>query len=281
MRLGDQRESDNVEDRRGISGRVAVGGGLGTVVLVLLAMYFGIDPNIVVQNMPQGQPQQRAAPTDEESEAMKVFVGKVLGSTEDVWNKQLPAQKRVRYQPPKLVLFTNSVQSACGSASSAVGPFYCPADSQVYIDLGFYDQLRDELKAPGDFAEAYVIAHEVGHHVQNLLGISNEAHRAQQAAGSEAAANDISVRVELQADFFAGVWAHYAAERGLIESGDIEEGLNAASQIGDDNLQKRSQGYVVPDSFTHGSGEQRVRWFRKGYETGDLSQGDTFSARSL
>ncbi|HEY1065614.1 MAG TPA: neutral zinc metallopeptidase [Pirellulales bacterium] len=282
MRLDEQRTSDNVEDRRGSSGPMMVGGGVGSVVLVLLAMFFGVDPNIVIQNLPQGQPQQQGPPPDdEESNKMKEFVGKVLASTEDVWAAELPRQKNTQYQPPRLVMFSNSVESACGNASSAVGPFYCPLDAKVYIDLSFYDELRDRFHAPGDFAEAYVIAHEIGHHVQNLLGISDKVHQMQQAASSKEEANELSVKLELQADFFAGVWAHYAAKRGLIEPGDIEEGLTAASAIGDDKLQKQSQGYVVPDSFTHGSSEQRVRWFRKGFETGDTKQGDTFSASSL
>lgn len=204
----------------------------------------------------------------------------MLANTEDVWSELFTQMGRT-YREPKLVLFRGEVESACGFASSAVGPFYCPADERVYIDLDFYTQLADEYGASGDFAEAYVIAHEIGHHVQKLLGISDRV-RAMQARSSKVEANQLSVRLELQADFFAGVWAHHAQKlRHILEPGDIEEGLRAASAIGDDRLQKQSRGYVVPDSFTHGTSEQRVRWFRRGLETGDVARGDTFDTDSL
>ena len=209
------------------------------------------------------------------------FVSVVLATTEDVWG-DLFQQRGQTYRQPHLSLFEGSVDSACGFANSAVGPFYCPADENVYIDLGFYDEMKTQFQAPGDFAQAYVIAHEVGHHVQKLLGIMDQVD-AERGRVSETESNELSVRLELQADFFAGVWAHYAQKdfEGLVEPGDIEEALTAASAIGDDKLQLEAQGYVVPDSFTHGTSEQRVRWFTKGYETGDVNQGDTFSANPL
>jgi len=265
-----RRESSNVEDRRSF-GPVAVGGGLGTLALALVAMFLGVDPRIVINNMPQRtQMQRQAVPPGQEE--LKKFVSVVLADTEDVWNEILPQQAGRSYREPRLVLFSGSVESACGMAGAAVGPFYCPPDENLYIDLSFYKDLRDKLGAPGDFAQAYVIAHEVGHHVQNLLGTMER--RSERD-------NETSVRVELQADFYAGVWAHYAARRGLLEGGDMEEALNAASAIGDDRLQMQSQGRVVPDSFTHGSSEQRMRWFRKGFDSGDLRDGDTFRATHL
>lgn len=276
------RRSGNVEDRRGGSGGLIAGGGIGSIVIALLAYFLGFDPGSVgtdqtqYQQAPSSQSGQAANP---EQDSLVEFVKVVLGSTEDVWN-QLFQQQRSQYQEPHLVLFSGQVQSACGMAGAAVGPFYCSQDAKVYIDLSFYRELRSRFHAPGDFAEAYVIAHEVGHHVQNLLGISEQVARQQQRSG-KTGANALSVRLELQADFFAGVWAHYAQQKGILDPGDIEEALNAASAIGDDKLQQEAQGYVVPDAFTHGTSAQRSRWFKKGYETGDMKQGDTFSTENL
>lgn len=280
MRWRGQRQSTNIEDRRGSRGGMAVGGGIGTIIIALLAYFLGIDPSSLPEQAPPYQsPQAGSTPgTDVEQDSVSQFVAVVLAETEDVWNQIFQGQGR-QYQEPTLVLFSNQVQSACGMAGSAVGPFYCPMDQKVYIDLSFFRALRSRLGAPGDFAQAYVIAHEVGHHVQNLLGISNRVHSAQQRV-SRTEANDLSVRLELQADFLAGVWAHHAQKEGLLEIGDIEEALNAASAIGDDKLQMESQGHVVPDAFTHGTSEQRSRWFRKGLETGDMRQGDTFAERN-
>ena len=261
---------------------MAVGGGLGTIVLVVLALLFGADPRELLD---QGQGQNPAQSTQSgravnpQEDELKKFTAVVLAETEDVW-QQLFQQAGKRYREPTLSLFTGQTRSACGAAASSTGPFYCSGDEKVYIDLSFYRDLRTRLGAPGDFAQAYVIAHEVGHHVQNLLGTMEQVDAGQRRA-SEAEANRLSVRLELQADFYAGVWAHYAERRGIIEPGDIEEALNAATAIGDDRLQSQGQGYVVPDSFTHGTSAQRVRWFRKGYETGDIRQGDTFNARNL
>lgn len=278
-----QRESDNVEDGRGISrGGLAVGGGLGGLVIVLVAMFFGVDPGAILNQTGDEQPAvgtRPARPASPAEDELKRFVSVVLANTEDVW-RGIFRQTGREYRDPKLFLFTDQVQSACGVAGSSAGPFYCPGDQKVYIDLAFYRDLREKLGAPGDFAQAYVIAHEVGHHVQRLLGISDKVHSAQSRA-SKSQANDLSVRLELQADFFAGVWANYAKKKGLLETGDIEEALGAASAVGDDRLQRQAQGRVVPDSFTHGTSEQRVRWFRKGLETGDFKQGDTFNAPSL
>jgi uncharacterized protein len=277
-----RRESGNVEDLRGFSGGgLAVGGGLGTVVILVLALLFGVDPRALLEQVPSQSPNQTqsARQVNPEEEEQKKFVSVVLADTEDVWN-QIFRQYNQQYREPKLVLFTNQVRSACGIAGSAVGPFYCPGDEKVYIDLSFYRELKNRFQAPGDFAQAYVIAHEVGHHIQQLLGTSSKV-QAMQSRVSQEQANQLSVRLELQADFYAGVWAHHAQRKGLLEQGDVEEALRAATAIGDDNLQRQSQGYVVPDSFTHGTSEQRVRWFRKGLETGDMRQGDTFSARNL
>ena len=280
MRLGNRRESSNVEDRRGIRYGRAGGIGLGTIVLALVAMYFGQDPSVVLQGVQNQAPtQQEQVPyqeTQEEAEA-RVLVSKVLADTEDTWDAIFQANGQT-YEHPKLVLFSEGVETACGFAQSAVGPFYCPGDHKVYIDLTFYRDLRNRFGAPGDFAQGYVIAHEVGHHVQTLLGISERNMAARQRA-SEAEANALSVRQELQADCFAGIWAHSANEsRQLLEAGDIEEGLNAASAIGDDRL---TQGRAPPESFTHGTSEQRVRWFKRGYETGSVQQCDTFATRNL
>jgi len=278
-----RRESENVEDERGSGGgggRLVLGGGIGTVILVVLYLLLGGDPQALFNSqqaqLPQSAQFDNQAPRDEASK----FVGVVLADTEDAWNEIFRQMGR-RYEEPKLVLFTDLTQSGCGFASGATGPFYCPQDRRVYIDLGFFRQLQDRLGAGGDFAEAYVIAHEVGHHVQNLLGISD---RVQAARGrvSQSEYNQLSVRLELQADFLAGVWARYTDRvKHVVEAGDIEEAMRAASAVGDDRLQSRARGYVVPDSFTHGTSEQRARWFRRGYETGDLRQGDTFNAPDL
>ncbi|MFL6501064.1 MAG: neutral zinc metallopeptidase [Candidatus Udaeobacter sp.] len=277
-----QRESENVEDARGSGGgRLVMGGGIGTVVLVVLYLLLGGDPQALFDAQQQAQVSQPAqintqAPRDDASK----FVAVVLADTEDAWNDVFRQMGR-KYEEPRLVLFTDLIQSGCGFARGATGPFYCPQDRQVYIDLGFFRQLQDRLGAGGDFAEAYVIAHEVGHHVQKLFGITDRVDAARRRA-SEAESNRLSVRLELQADFLAGVWARYADRiKHVVEAGDIEEAIRAANAVGDDRLQARSRGYVVPDSFTHGTSEQRVRWFRRGYETGDLSQGDTFNAREL
>jgi predicted metalloprotease len=277
-----RRESDNVEDARGSGGggRLVLGGGIGTVVLVVLYLLLGGDPQALFNSqqaqLPQTAQYDSQAPRDEASK----FVAVVLANTEDAWNEIFRQMGR-EYQEPRLVLFTDMIQSGCGFASGATGPFYCPQDRRVYIDLGFFRELQQRLGAGGDFAEAYVIAHEVGHHVQNLLGISDRV-QAMRRRVSEAEYNQLSVRLELQADFLAGVWARYTDRvKHVVEAGDIEEAMRAAAAVGDDRLQYRSRGHVVPDSFTHGTSEQRVRWFRRGYETGDLSQGDTFNARDL
>jgi len=281
MRWAGRRASTNIEDRRGVRFRGAGGIGIGTIVLALIAIYFGQDPSILLQG---GGPAQQAeqVPYEETAEEaqLREMVAVVLADTEETWGA-LFAQAGGQYQEPTLVFFSGAVESACGFAQAAVGPFYCPADRKVYIDLSFYRDLETQLGAGGDFAQAYVVAHEVGHHVQTLLGIS-ERNLAARRQASEAEANALSVRQELQADCFAGIWAHNAdRQRQLLEPGDIEEGLNAASQIGDDRLQQRSRGYAVPESFTHGSSEQRVRWFKVGYETGDVRACDTFAARQL
>ncbi len=289
------RESDNIEDRRGMDAGPAGGGfglpiggrgGLGiagVVVVAILAMVFGVDPRDILNPGSGGSAPapstQRAAPASGD-DSLRRFVAVVLADTEDTWHAQFRGMNR-EYQEPHLVLFTGAVNSACGFAQAAVGPFYCPGDQRVYIDLAFYQELRDRFQAPGDFAQAYVIAHEVGHHVQNLLGISTRVHQARQRL-PEVEANALSVRLELQADCFAGVWAYHAQhERQILEPGDIEEAINAASAIGDDRLQQQSRGYVTPDSFTHGSSAQRVAWFRRGFERGELRDCDTFNARRL
>ncbi len=281
MRLGGERRSDNMEDRRGVrvSRRaVGVGGGIGTILLVIAALYLGIDPRMFLGGgTAEEQLSERVSnePRSAEEDRMADLVSAVLASTEDVWSEQFRRGGK-SYREPKLVLFTDAAQSACGFAQAAVGPFYCPADEKVYIDLAFFREMEDRLQAGGDFAQAYVIAHEVGHHVQNLLGIMEKAQQAR-ARGGETQANRISVRLELQADCFAGVWAHHAEKaRDILQEGDIEEGLNAASAIGDDRMQRRSGGFVVPDSFTHGSSAQRVKWFRIGIETGDVNRCNTF-----
>lgn len=282
MRWRGERQSTNIEDRRGLSGgKIAVGGGLGTIVILILALLFGVDPQQLLQQVPD-DPQsqvQTSRPQNRQEEELKQFVSVVLAKSEDVWNEVFRQNGR-QYREPTLVLFTDQVRSACGMAGAAVGPFYCPADEKMYIDLAFYDALRKRFEAPGDFAQAYVIAHEVGHHVQNLLGISDRVHAMQQRM-SETEANELSVRLELQADYFAGVFARHVQNQGVLEAGDIEEALQAASAVGDDRIQRRTTGYVVPDSFTHGTSEQRLRWFKKGYESGDMRQGDTFNTNYL
>jgi predicted metalloprotease len=280
MRWRGERQSTNIEDRRGMS-KVAVGGGLGTVLVIIIALLFGADPRQLLEQMPANPSSdvQSSRPANPEEEELKQFVSVVLAKSEDVWQDIFRRNGR-QYREPTLVLFTDQVQSACGIAGAAVGPFYCPGDEKVYIDLSFYEQLRRRFNAPGDFAQAYVVAHEVGHHVQKLLGISERVD-AQQRRVSETEANQLSVRLELQADFFAGVFARYVQDQGILEAGDIEEALRAASAIGDDEIQRRTTGSVVPDSFTHGTSEQRLRWFRKGFDSGDIRQGDTFSATNL
>lgn len=298
MRWSDLRRSRNVEDRRGagggfslggarfpIGGRggATLGGSVGLLVFVIAALVFGVNPlalfdggGVALDPGATGSsPARTGRGADGALDERADFVAAVLGETEDVWQQLFAAAGR-QYLQPKLVLFPGQVRSACGLASAAVGPFYCPADSKVYLDLDFFDELARRFSAPGDFAQAYVIAHEIGHHVQNLLGITDRVH-AMRNRVSEAEYNQLSVRLELQADFFAGVWAHHADRtKRVLEAGDIEEGLRAAAAIGDDRIQRQTQGYVVPDSFTHGTSDQRVRWFRKGFETGDMSAGDTF-----
>jgi uncharacterized protein len=267
MELGGQRPSGNVEDRRGIG--IGGGVGIGGLVIAVIAAFLGFDPGEVLNTVQQVAPQQetrevpRGAPADE----MGQFVSKVLGSTEDVWTEIFRSSGK-EYHAPTLVLYSGAVRSACGTGQAAMGPFYCPNDEKLYIDLAFYDDLRKRFHAPGDFAQAYVIAHEVGHHVQKLTG----------AFARREGGNDASVRMELQADCYAGVWGHYAAGKNLLDPGDVDEALTAATAIGDDRLQKQSQGYVVPESFTHGSSAQRVRWFKRGMETGRVRDCDTSGA---
>lgn len=285
MRWRGERESENVEDRRGmsLSRGAKVGGisGLGLVALVVVGMFLGIDPSTMLQ---MGQNTQTASSVSTGQSARPVanddmsrFVSVVLAETEDVWNDEFQKAGK-RYQEPKLVLFSDAVESACGMAGSAVGPFYCPADQKVYLDLAFFDELHSRFGASGDFAQAYVIAHEVGHHVQTLLGIMQKVTELQ-SRSSKSDRNKLSVMVELQADCLAGMWAHQTQKkRNIMEEGDLEEGLNAASAVGDDRIQKRTQGYVVPDGFTHGSSSQRVRWFKRGFEQGNFQACNTFNA---
>ncbi len=287
MRFDHGRESDNVEDRRGESAGFGIGArgiGIGTIVLALVAWYFGIDPSVVLEQAaspsPAPQAQSGPAPRPPAEDQMARFVSMVLADTEDTWVELFQRAGR-QYEYPKLVLYSGAIGSACGLGQAAMGPFYCPADQKVYIDLDFYGELKSRFQAPGDFAQAYVIAHEIGHHVQNLLGITDKVHRGMERV-DRAQANELSVRLELQADCFAGVWAHHADRaRQVLEQGDIEEGLNAASAIGDDRLQKQARGTVSPDSFTHGSSAQRVRWFKRGIESGDIKQCNTFQAQQL
>ncbi len=284
MRWRDRRQSTNVEDRRGTGGRnMAIGGslGLGTIVVVLLVLLLGGNPADVLQQLPlpRAETSQTSVELTAADQELGQFVSVVLADTEDVWTQLFHEDGRT-YSPPTMVLFTDWTESACGSASAAIGPFYCPTDKKVYIDLRFLQDLQAQLSAPGDFAMAYVIAHEVGHHVQQLLGTMDRVD-AQLQNMSKSESNQLSIRLELQADFYAGVWAHTLQELNVLEAGDIEEALNAASAVGDDRIQKQTQGYIVPDSFTHGTSEQRVRWFTKGWETGDMNQGDTFSPDRL
>ena len=276
MRWLGRRTSDNVDDRRGsgMGGKIALGG-IGTIIVAVLTLVMGGSPSDVI-NVISNQTEQAAPPTAEENEEAQ-FVKVVLGDTEDVWNKLFAEKLNKKYEEPTLVLFSGTDQSGCGTASASTGPFYCPTDRKVYIDLSFYRELKERFHAPGDFAMAYVVAHEVGHHVQNLLGTADKVRQAQSGM-SQKQINALSVKVELQADFYAGVWAHYDQKLGVLEPGDIEEALAAANAIGDDRLQKEANGRVVPDAFTHGTSEQRMYWFKKGYETGDISQGDTFSS---
>ncbi|QQS14591.1 MAG: neutral zinc metallopeptidase [Rhodospirillales bacterium] len=332
MQLDDTPESEHVDDQRDGGGGGGFGGGgpfgggggmggggfggggglpipgggiggIGMIVLVVGALFFGVNPLALLgggggfggggaptpsyreqpappQMRQQGQPQGQARPQGRNDE-MTVFVRRVLGSTEETWNEYFPARMNRRYEPPTLVLFSGSVRSACGMADAAVGPFYCPGDKRVYIDLSFYDELRTRFRAPGDFAQAYVIAHEIGHHIQNMMGILDKA-QAAKARMSKAQANALQVRVELQADCIAGVWAFHAnRKRKILEPGDVEEGMGAAAAIGDDRLQRQARGYVQPESFTHGSSAQRQRWLMRGLQSGDLGQCDTFSAKEL
>jgi hypothetical protein len=285
MRLDQEDESRNIEDRRGrrVSRGIA-GGGIGTIVILLLALFFGFDPRLLLQsNVQEPNYPQTPAPQSQQPgsvDEMRQFVARVLGSTERTWEEIFQAAGQT-YRKPTLVLFSDAVESACGFGEAAAGPFYCGADQKVYIDLSFYRDLRQRFQAPGDFAQAYVIAHEVGHHVQNLLGIMGKV-QSLQSRSREREASALSIRLELQADCLAGIWANHAhRERNILEQGDIEEGLNAAAQIGDDRMQKRAQGYVVPEGFTHGSAQQRVQWFRRGITSGDLKQCDTFTRGPL
>ncbi|MEM7466985.1 MAG: neutral zinc metallopeptidase [Pseudomonadota bacterium] len=290
MRWRRSRRSGNIEDRRRANGRRRSGlprrsGGVGMIVIALAAAYFlGVDPSVVLNQGLQGQggaPQSSGRPQPSAAEdQLADFISVVLADTEDTWHS-LFKQRGGTYQEPKLVLFSGSVQSACGFAKAAMGPFYCPGDRKMYIDLSFYDDLRRRHGAPGDFAQAYVVAHEVGHHVQTLLGISQQVHQARSRV-SKVEGNQLSVRQELQADCFAGLWAHHAQRtRQILEEGDIEEALRAATAIGDDRLQQQSRGYVTPESFTHGSSEQRVRWFTQGLKQGSVAACNTFDARHL
>lgn len=281
------RRSKNIVDRRGAGrGRQVLGGGIGTIVLVLVAMYFGVDPSFLLEGMqtasvPSSTSGSRPDAADLAGDPMADMISVVIADTEEVWADIFAGLNR-RYEEPRLVLFSGSTTSACGLGQAAMGPFYCPADKNAYIDLSFYRDLKERFSAPGDFAQAYVIAHEIGHHVQNLLGISGEVHRLRQSSG-QVESNRMSVRLELQADCFAGVWANRTG-RGTnisLERGDLEEALNAASAIGDDRLQKQSRGTVAPDSFTHGSAAQRVRWFRTGFDSGDPNRCDTFNPDTI
>ena len=275
----DGRQSDNIEDRRGFGGPLVAGGGIGTVVILLLALFFGFDPRVILQgDAPTTPPATQQSPAPSASprghDDLRDFVATVLADTEDTWRALFSRMGR-EYRDPRLVLFNGAVQSACGIAGAATGPFYCPQDQKVYLDLDFFRALRERFRAPGDFAQAYVIAHEVGHHVQKQLGISDRVMAERRRGGSQA--NAASVRLELQADCFAGIWAHHAERtRHILEAGDVEEALNAAAAIGDDRLQRQTQGRVAPETFTHGTSKQRVQWFTRGIESGDLRRCDTF-----
>ncbi len=277
MRWRDYGQSSNVEDRRGLGGRgLAIGGGgIGVIILAVAALICGVDPRQLLENLPTetGQVQQQPGPAsnsaNQPADENMQFARAVMKMTEDVWGQILPQQARVRYAQPKLVLYSGQTPSACGYGETAMGPFYCPGDQKLYLDFDFFQELKQQFKAPGDFAQAYVIAHEVGHHVQNLLGTMDKVQRAGQN-------NRLSVALELQADCYAGVWANYAQKKGLVEAGDAEEALRAAAAVGDDMIQKRTQGYVVPESFTHGSAQQRMQWFAKGMQSGDMRQCGAF-----
>lgn len=281
MRWQGRKESSNVEDRRGMSpGGKGMVGGIGTIAIVLVVLLLGGDPTSILQNVQTTDQTTNSNYVESaKDKELAQFVGVVLAETEDVWHA-IFKDKGASYREPKLVLFSERVQSACGVAGASTGPFYCPGDEKLYIDLSFFDELQKRFKAPGDFAMAYVIAHEVGHHIQKLTGVMDKMDELRSRL-SEEEYNKYSVRLELQADFYAGIWAHYTEQKDLLESGDLEEALNAASAVGDDNIQKQAQGYVVPESFTHGTSEQRKRWFYKGFTSGDISQGDTFGARNL
>jgi len=284
MRWRDPRKSGNIEDRRGmrIPGK-AVGGGIGGLIVLIIVVLLGGNPGDVLNggNTNPASFDQPSQLSEEEEKQFSNFVSIVLADTEDTWTQIFAQEKLGDYREPTLVLFTGAVESGCGYAESAVGPFYCPRDEKVYIDLSFYKDLKDRYGAPGDFAQAYVIAHEVGHHVQNLLGVMEEVNSAQEQASTEAEANRLSVKLELQADCLAGVWANNAEQaRDILEQGDTEEGLNAASSIGDDRLQMEYQGHVTPDSFTHGTSAQRVQWFKAGLDSGDIGSCNTFESRS-
>jgi uncharacterized protein len=281
MRWQGRRESSNVEDRRGTVPRKLVGGGLGTLVIILLVWILGGNPLQFLNNMQvDTQTSESTYQSSPEENELKHFVSVVLAETEDVWGAILKKQN-MTYEQPKLVIYNNQVESACGLSGSATGPFYCPGDKKLYLDLSFFDELKKRFDAPGDFAIAYVVAHEVGHHIQNLLGTSDKV-MALRSRLSEAQFNKYLVRLELQADFLAGVWANHAERmHKILEEGDIDEALNAASAVGDDRIQKSSQGYIVPDAFTHGTSEQRRKWFYKGYTTGEINEGDTFTEINL
>jgi uncharacterized protein len=282
MRWQGRKESTNVEDRRGLSpgGKGMVGGGIGTIAIVLVVLLLGGDPTSILQNVQTADQTTNTNYTESAADKESAqFVSVVLAETENVWHG-IFKEKGANYREPKLVLFNERVQSACGVAGASTGPFYCPGDEKLYIDLSFFEELKNRFKAPGDFAMAYVIAHEVGHHIQKLTGVMDKMDELRSKL-SEEEYNTYSVRLELQADFYAGIWAHYTEQQDLLESGDLEEALNAASAVGDDNIQKQAQGYVVPESFTHGTSEQRKKWFYQGFTSGDIRQGDTFNARNL
>lgn len=276
MKWRNREGSGNVEDRRGMGGKVGAGLGVGTIIIVIIALLTGSDPTQLLEQVNVGQQTEQTSASATQNDEASQFVSVVLKETEVVWDKVFREQLNVQYQQPKLVLFTGEVQSACGYASAASGPFYCPTDKKAYIDLSFYTELKNRFNAPGDFAMAYVIAHEIGHHVQNLLGISDKVHQLQGNVSKEEY-NQASVKLELQADFLAGVWAHHAQSMNqILDEGDIEEALTAANAIGDDRLQMEAQGYVVPESFTHGTSEQRMYWFKRGFKSGDIKDGNTF-----
>ncbi len=276
MRWQDYGQSSNVEDRRGFGGRgLAIGGGgIGILILALAAMLCGVDPRQLLEGLPtetqtQQQPGTASNTATQPVDQNRQFASTVMKMTEDIWGQVLPQQARIRYQPPKLVLYSGQTPTACGYGQAAMGPFYCPGDQNLYLDFAFFQELKQEFKSPGDFAQAYVIAHEVGHHVQNLLGTMDKVQNAGQS-------NRLSVALELQADCYAGLWAHYAQQKGLVEAGDAEEAIRAAAAVGDDMIQKRTQGYVVPESFTHGSAQQRMQWFAKGMQSGEMRQCEAF-----